>query len=358
MRRIHVKASDEYDVVIGRGLIEKAGGLVKEALPKAESILIVADSNVDAIYGQKVFDSIKGAGFNTAKFVFEAGEQSKNTDTVGKIYEAMNEIGLTRTDAVVTLGGGVAGDMAGFAAATFLRGIRFVQIPTSLLAQVDASVGGKTGVDLSVGKNLVGAFHQPSMVIDDIDTLETLKDETFTEGMAEVIKYAMITDPEFYDMLYEHKDMNIREDPDFLVDMVERCVQNKVDVITEDEFDNGRRQLLNFGHTIGHVIECRSNYTVAHGVAVAKGMGIIARSCKAAGICSAEDCSKLEELCVSYGLPVDDAITAEDAASGAMHDKKKRGGEISLIVMPTIGGAVIKKMNIDELKTFIEKGQE
>lgn len=340
--RIHVRASRQYDVVIGSGLLGRCGSLVKEAVPKASKLLIVSETNVAPIYLDKVKASLEEAGFTVSELIFEAGEQSKNINTISQMWGVMAKAGFTRTDAVVALGGGVTGDMAGFAAATFLRGIEVVQIPTSLLAQVDASVGGKTGIDLPEGKNQVGAFHQPSMVIEDTDCLKTLSAAKFTEGLGEVIKYAFIMDKDLYHKLegYSNK-TGLAGDTATLTDIVRACVADKVDVIENDEFDTGRRQILNFGHTVGHVIERDSNFTLDHGVCVAKGMGIMIRACFASGLMSEDAYNRMISLIEAYGLPSDDEITPEAAVSGAMNDKKKRGNTISLILVNRIGEAEI-----------------
>ncbi|SCW63896.1 3-dehydroquinate synthase [Ruminococcaceae bacterium YRB3002] len=358
--RIHVKASREYDVVIGTGLISRAGSLMKEAVPKATKILIVSETNVAPLYLDTVRESLTGEGFECVEYVFEAGEQSKNIDTVAGMWGVMAKAGFTRTDAAVALGGGVTGDMAGFAAATFLRGIQVVQIPTSLLAQVDASVGGKTGIDLPEGKNQVGAFHQPSMVIEDIECLGTLSEDKFTEGLGEVLKYAFIMDTELYGMLSEYmaegKAANLQHDREMLIRTVTKCVEDKVDVITGDEFDTGRRQILNFGHTIGHVIERNSGFTKDHGVCVAMGMGIMTGRSLAAGLMDQDTHDKIISLIKGYGLPVTDDITPEDAVSGAMNDKKKRGNTISLILVNRIGEAEIVPMTPEQMLEFLTRG--
>jgi len=355
--RIHVRASREYDVVIGSGLLADSGKLVAEAVPKATKLLIVSETNVAPLYMDTVASSLREAGFEVTEYVFEAGEKSKNIDTVADMWASMAKAGFTRTDAVIALGGGVTGDMAGFAAASFLRGIRVVQIPTSLLAQVDASVGGKTGIDLPEGKNQVGAFHQPSMVIEDTDCLKTLPKDKFTEGMGEVLKYAFIMDTKLYDKLARYaedgKAMDLQNDPAALADIVRRCVEDKAEVITEDEHDTGRRQILNYGHTIGHVIERNSGYTKDHGICVAMGMGIMTDCCYAAGRMDKDTYGKMIGLINSYGLPADDDITPDDAVSGAMNDKKKRGDVISLILVNKIGEAEIVPMTPDEYHDFL-----
>ena len=358
--RIHVKASRQYDVVIGHGLLNQCGSLVKEVVPKAVKVLVVTETNVAPLYLDQVTESIINEGIECVEYIFEAGEKSKNIDTVAGMWGAMAQEGFTRTDAIVALGGGVTGDMAGFAAATFLRGIEVIQIPTSLLAQVDASVGGKTGIDLPEGKNQVGAFHQPSMVIEDTDCLGTLPPDKFTEGLGEVLKYAFIMDKELYKILSDYRDAgkakDLQNDSEMLSDVVRRCVMDKVDVIENDEFDTGRRQILNFGHTIGHVIERNSGFTKDHGVCVAMGMGIMTDKCLAAGLMDRETHDKMISLIEDYGLPTGDDITPEDAVSGVMNDKKKRGNTISLILVNKIGEAEIVPMTPEQLLEFLTRG--
>lgn len=358
MKVIDVKASIEYKVTIGSGVINETGRIVKEVAKGITKALLVSDTTVAPLYADKVKAAIEEEGIEVYEYTFEAGEQSKNIDTITAMWGTMAKAGFTRTDAIVSVGGGVAGDMSGFAAATFLRGIKVIQVPTSLLAMVDACVGGKTGIDLKEGKNLVGAFHQPSAVIEDTDCLATLSDEIFSEGMAEVTKYAFIMDLPLYDLLMENssRGIEIRNDAELMEKIVSMCVADKAYVIEVDECDNGLRQTLNYGHTIGHVIERNSNFQLAHGVCVAKGMGIITDAAVAAGRMSQDEAYKIKELIKAYGLPVEDSITPEDAVSGALNDKKKRGNTISLIVVDKIGEAQIVKMTPDELLTFLKGG--
>lgn len=359
MNRIEIHASSDYEVLTGAGLLETCGKLVKEACPGAEKCLVVSETNVAPLYFNTVKSSLEREGFSVYKDVFEAGESSKNISTITGMWGAMADAGFTRTDIVITLGGGVTGDMGGFAAATFLRGIRFVQIPTSLLAMADASVGGKTGIDLKEGKNLVGAFHQPSLVIEDVECLKTLPADRFTEGMAEIIKMALIMDKDLFEKLEEisasGKAMSLQKDTATLLNVVCRSVADKAEVVMEDEHDNGRRQLLNFGHTIGHVIERDSNFSLAHGVCVAKGMGIMSDSCLAAGYTDEETCGRIKKLISDFGLPVSDPISPKDAVKGAMNDKKKRGSHISVILVNRIGEAEIRKMTPEEFMRFLSK---
>ena len=341
MKEIVVKVKDQYKVLVGSGLLKETGKLIADVDRKIQKLMIVSDSNVAPLYMAQLRGSLEAAGFEVFDFVFEAGEKSKTLNTVGDILGALAKVAFTRTDAIVALGGGVATDMAGFAASIFLRGIKVFQIPTSLLAQVDASVGGKTGVDLPEGKNLVGAFWQPNLVIADTALLASLDDVLFTEGMAEVIKYAFIWDEDFYKELLNRVTKNSPE----LEEVVARCIQIKADVVSQDEHDNGLRQLLNFGHTIGHVIEARSNFTVSHGFAVAKGMERISRGSPVH--------DALVQMLKLYELPCDDPISADQIMAGIMNDKKKRGSNITAVIVNEIGKGELKPMPVEDFRKYL-----
>ena len=353
MRTVHVNAaSKSYDVLIGKNAVLALGEEAKKVCPGALKALIVSETNVAGLYLDTVTAQLEDAGFEVIDYVFEAGEQNKNINEIAGMWNKMAEAGFTRTDFVVGLGGGVTTDMAGFAASTFLRGIKVIQLPTSLLAMVDASVGGKTGIDIPMGKNQVGAFWQPSLVLEDTSFLKTLPDEVFTEGMGEVTKHAFIMDLALFDKL-EKANGNIRDDEDLLEEIVFMNVSDKASVVGEDETDNGRRQTLNFGHTVGHVIERDSGFTKPHGICVAKGMGIFMDACVKAGTLSAEDAKRMKDLLAMYKLPASDEITAEDIVKGAMNDKKKRGNTLSVILVNKIGKAEIKKMTAEEFLKFL-----
>ena len=251
---------------------------------------------------------------------------------------------LTRSDMLVALGGGVVGDLAGFAAATYLRGIRFIQVPTTLLAAVDSSVGGKTAIDLPAGKNLAGAFCQPSLVLCDIDTLNTLPLEVFRDGCAEVIKYGVLYDPDLFDTLSNDGLSFDRES------VIARCVELKRDVVMEDEFDTGSRMKLNLGHTIGHGVEARSHFDISHGKAVAIGMAIVSR---ASGCI---DTHRIIRALEQFGLPTHTEYTADELYAYTLSDKKRSGGSVSLIIPRAIGDCTISPTNIENLKSFIEAG--
>ena len=331
-------ASKEYDVIIGNGALGVLSEEVKKLCPRAVKALIVSESNVAPLYLEKVREELIKAGI----------------EAVAGMWNRMAEAGFTRTDIVVGLGGGVTTDMAGFAAATFLRGINVIQLPTSLLAMVDASIGGKTGIDIPMGKNQVGAFWQPVLVLEDTSFLKTLPDEVFTEGMGEVTKHAFIVDPGLLEKL-EKANGNIRDDEDLLEEIVAMNVSDKASVVKEDETDNGRRQILNYGHTIGHVIERDSGFTKPHGICVAKGMGIMIDACVRAGSLDIKDAERMKALLKLYKLPVSDEITPEEIVKGAMNDKKKRGSDISVILVNKIGSAEIRKMTPEEFKRFLSK---
>ena len=346
---IRVSASGSYDVIIDKGIIDSAGEICKKLVEPCKAV-IVTDSNVAPLYLQRVEQSFKVQGFEVLSFVFESGEQSKNIGTLSALLEFAAENRVNSKDIFVALGGGVTGDLTGFAAAVYLRGIKFVQIPTTLLAMVDSSVGGKTAVDLKAGKNLAGAFYQPSVVICDYSTLDTLKKETFAEGMAEVIKYGVIFDKELFDAV---KTGEVKNKNDYII---ERCVELKRDVVEIDERDKGERQLLNFGHTIGHAVEKCSNFEVSHGNAVAIGMMIAAKASFKLGF-SKEDCApEIEKALINNYLPTKTDFNAQELFDCALNDKKRRGNTINLIVPEKIGRCIRKEQNTQQVLEFIKLG--
>jgi len=349
MKTVTVNTSKSYEIKIGSGLLNTIG---QEAvsLGKATKVCIVSDSNVFPLYGQCVTDSLMQAGLEVSSFVFQAGEHMKNGDTFLSLLNALAEMQLTRTDLVVALGGGVVGDLAGFAAACYLRGIRFIQVPTTLLAAVDSSVGGKTAIDLAAGKNLAGAFWQPSLVLCDTDTLQSLPDEIFRDGCAEVIKYAVLYDPSLFDELMTQGLDFDREA------VITRCVEWKRDVVMEDEFDTGSRMKLNLGHTFGHGVEAKSNFTISHGQGVSIGMAIAARASQKQNLCSEGCCRQILNILKRFHLPAETAFTAEELFDCTLSDKKRTGGTIRLIIPREIGCCDILPTPISELKSFIEAG--
>jgi len=353
METVEVKTGAPYRIEIGRGLLDSLGDKVR-ALTKAKKAMIVTDETVYALYFERAARSLESVGIEVLEFVIPSGETSKSTGNLIKLWETLAENALTRSDVIVALGGGVVGDLAGFAAATYLRGIKYIQVPTTLLAMTDSSVGGKTAVDLKAGKNLAGAFYQPCAVVCDPDTLATLRRETLSDGMAEVIKYAMINNPVIIDKLFLYTE----SDSALLDEIIALCIEDKRDIVSRDEFDRGERALLNFGHTPAHAIERLSNYTVTHGSAVAVGMMIISRASAKLGLCNADVPETLEKLLDKFSLPKDTEFGAEDMAKAALGDKKRSGDRIDLILSYGVGDARICPTKIDELCEIFRKGTE
>ena len=349
MTTVTVRASRPYEVTIGRGLLDTVGWQAAGQW-KGRSAAVVSDSTVAPLYLNRVKDSLERAGFQVHSFVFPAGEDQKNGGTYLKLLEFLAARRLTRADGLIALGGGVVGDLAGFAVATFLRGIGFLQLPTTLLAAVDSSVGGKTAIDLTNGKNLAGAFYQPQAVLCDLDTLDTLPAEVFADGCAEVIKYGMIGDPA---LLARLETVDFRADPE---ELVARCVAQKRDLVEQDEFDTGARQLLNLGHTLGHGVEACSGYTVSHGRAVAIGMTLVTRAAVAFGRCPAEVLPRLRRLLERYGLPDATAYSAQALYEKTLSDKKRSGDTISLVVPIAWGASQLVRIPVSELPAWIERG--
>ena len=343
MKTVTVNASKQYDIHIGPGLLDSLGHEARK-LGKAEKVCIVSDSNVFPLYGEQARLSLEAEGFSVCTYVIPAGEQSKNIRSYTSLLEFLAGSRLTRTDLIVALGGGVVGDLAGFAAATYLRGIRFIQIPTTLLAAVDSSVGGKTAIDLDAGKNLCGAFWQPSLVLCDTDTLSTLPEDIFRDGCAEVIKYAVLYDEPFFSYL-EQTDLNFDREA-----VIARCVEMKRDVVMEDEFDTGARMKLNLGHTIGHGVEARSEFSLSHGKSVAIGMAIVAR----ASHCP--DAGRIVKCLEAFCLPTTAQYPAEDIYRYTLSDKKRSGGTVKLIIPEKIGHCAIVPTPVEEILPLIKEG--
>ena len=349
MKRITVNTSKKYDVLIGEGILASAGEYFEETFGKARRVLVLTDDNVAPLYLDTLSSALRAKGFEPESYVIPNGESSKSTENLIAVLEFMAEKRFTRTDILAALGGGVVGDLGGLAASLYCRGIAFVQLPTTLLAAVDSSVGGKTAVDLKAGKNLMGAFLQPSLVICDHTTLDTLPAQVFSDGCAEVIKYGVINDRAFFDSL----DGGIKEN---LEDVIAACVKNKARVVENDEFDKGERQLLNLGHTIGHAIELLSDFGISHGSAVAMGMTVVANAACNMGLCSEDDVVRLVKVLTNAGLPTECPYNAHELAQAAMGDKKRAGDSITLVMPYGIGNSRLYKVSTDELENIILKG--
>ena len=341
MKTIRLKLSVNYEIKIAGGLLPCCGNLTA-ALKKPCAVTLVSDDIVYHLYGETVKTSYEQAGFSVATFIFPNGEGSKNFGMVERLLEFMAAKQITRNDLVIALGGGVVGDLAGFAAAIYQRGVAYLQIPTTLLAAVDSSVGGKTGIDLFAGKNLAGAFYQPIAIFCDPETLKTLPQSVFNDGLCEVIKYGCIADESLFAMLL-HDDIQ-----DKLSDIVATCVSIKGDIVMRDELDLNERQLLNFGHTAGHAIERLSDYRITHGRAVAMGMCIMARNTGCA--------DELLKVFQKYDIDSDCPYTAKEIAQKALADKKRSGGIITLVLLERIGKAYLHKVDVSEMEGIFAKG--
>ena len=343
----------EYDIVIARGLLAQAGARIRAVLPRARKLAVVTDTNVAPLYYNRVKASLEAAGFEVRLFTVSAGEESKNPFQLAALWEGFLDFGLTRTDAVAALGGGVVGDLAGFAAATILRGVAFVQIPTTLLAQVDSSVGGKVAIDLDAGKNLAGAFHQPKLVLMDPDALDTLDLPQFMDGMAEVIKYGCIWDADFFDFLTARPSK-----PELTADIehiLYTCCDIKRQVVEQDEHDTGLRMLLNFGHTLGHAYELAGHYAEwTHGQAVAAGMCMAAKLGAALGVTPADVPERVEAALGALGQVTWLYCSMDDYAAAIGLDKKGAGADITLILLDRMGHAVPHKLPKAELLRLLD----
>ncbi|MDB2110826.1 3-dehydroquinate synthase [Clostridium paraputrificum] len=340
---------NSYNILIEKGLLNKLGEELKN-IYFGEKIFIITDENVDKYYGSKVKDELDKIGYKTRKMVLAPGEKTKSFSTLPSIYNELLDFKLTRKELIITLGGGVIGDLGGFAASTFLRGVSFIQIPTSLLAQVDSSVGGKVAVDLEKGKNLVGSFYQPKAVFIDPDVLNTLPEKFYKDGMAEVIKYGCIKDRDFFYML---KSLKSREEVmNNIEDILYKCCYIKKSVVERDEKDLGERMLLNFGHTLGHAIEKYYNFTgYSHGEAVAIGMYNISLKSEYEGITEKGVAEEIKEILINYDLPYKVDIKDNNKIIDTISlDKKNIGNVLKVILLKSIGESIIYDTTSDFFK--------
>lgn len=330
-----------YDIVIQKGIINTLAHEIK-SLFKGKKIFIITDKNVDKFYGNLVLNNLINSGYDVKKMVLKPGEETKNFSTLPLVYDELLNFKFTRSDLIITLGGGVIGDLGGFVASTYLRGVAFVQCPTTLLAQVDSSVGGKVGVDLDKGKNLVGSFYHPKKVVIDPEVLNTLSDRVFNDGMAEVIKYGCIRDKEFFGNLINYS--NKKEVMHNIEYIIHNCCKIKKEIVEKDEKDMGQRMLLNFGHTIGHAIEQYFNYTkYTHGEAVAIGMYEITKLSEELGITKIGTKEIIKDILIKYNLPYELTIDINELIETMKLDKKNLENNINLIFLKEIGESLIYK---------------
>lgn len=334
-----------YKITVDKGVLKKLPKILKKKFSYSRYV-IITDTTVKRLYGNELKKGLTQAGLNVELLSFPNGEKSKNLKTVEKLINKMLSEEYDRSTCVIALGGGVVGDIAGFVASAYMRGIDFIQIPTTLLAMADASVGGKTGVNTRFGKNLIGAFHQPVAVFADIDTLQTLPDNELKNGYAEVIKQACIRDKKLFAYLEKHNLKILAKDPKKLKKIVTHSVQIKADVVSRDTKENGIRMILNYGHTYGHAIEKALKYTLHHGYAVAIGMCIINKMAVKEKVMKAKDAARIEGLLAAAGLPtkLPKKLTKAKLNKLLKTDKKRRGNKQNLIVVPRIGTAAIVEM--------------
>ena len=343
-----------YNVVIGRGVLSQAGARLRPLLKRGR-VAVVTDRHVEALHGAALTRSLREAGIKVDTIVIEPGECAKSFAGLELVSAELLALGLERGDLVVAFGGGVVGDLAGFAAAIYKRGIDFAQIPTTLLAQVDSSVGGKTAIDTPAGKNMIGAFHQPRLVLADLDILNTLPEREVTCGLAEVLKYGLLGDRDFFDWLEARTPDLLRRDPDALGHAVGRSVEMKAAIVARDEREGGARALLNLGHTFAHAIEAETGFGEAlkHGEAVGVGCALAFRFSAMLGLCGVEDASRAAAVLAAAGLPTTlTAVRAEPFSARALlahmkQDKKASGGGVTLILARAIGDAFVAR-NVDE----------
>lgn len=342
LTKITVKSNKKYDVIIARDILKDTGALIQKVIKPCKA-LVITDDIVDGLYSNTVISSLENSGFKVQKFVFANGEKSKNMDTFAQILSFLAKNQFTRTDCVVALGGGVVGDIAGFSASAYLRGIKYIQIPTTLLAQIDSSVGGKTAIDIPEGKNLVGAFCQPSLVIADVNCLDSLPQEIYIDGMGEGVKYAIL----------DKKVWKILQNTDFsLVDFVSACVSYKAKIVKKDEFEKNVRKYLNLGHTVAHGIEILSGFSISHGKAVSMGIEIIAKASFKHGYIDEELLNsilvllkdKIGDTSCSYGL--------NEILNIALVDKKRKANTLTLVMVNGIGKPLLEKVNVDNLTEY------
>jgi len=346
---IRVYVSQEYDIMVGHALLDDIGSHIAN-LGGVEQVVLVSDNNVYALYAARAEASIRKQGMQAYSFVFPQGEGSKSLYTFERAMEFMSSHGFTRSDCVVALGGGVTGDLAGFSAAVYMRGLRFVQIPTTLLATVDSAIGGKTGLNLNTSKNLIGAFHQPNLVICDLDVLDTLPEGEFRNGVSEIIKFAVICS----DTLFRAVEAGAIHSN--LTQVITDCIDLKRKIVEEDEFGHtGERQILNFGHTVGHAIELCSYFRIPHGEAVAKGMIVMSKMAELLGIQEEPVYGRLRKVIQREGLSTDIPFSARSLSATVMSDKKRSGENIDLILPVKIGDCIIRRVKIKEYALLLEQ---
>jgi 3-dehydroquinate synthase len=350
------KTSSSYEIRIGHKIIDRMALIIAKN-HKAGRYVLITDDSVGSIYAKKMMDCFKDVGLNISLIEFPAGESSKNINTVLDIVGKLLELGADRSTMLIALGGGVVGDLVGFIASVYMRGIPCIQIPTTLIGQVDSSIGGKTAIDLTHGKNLLGTFCQPRAVFADLTFLETLPDKEFNNGLAEIIKYGIIDDEKMFSILEENMDTVKSRDSAFMLKLVEGCCRIKKSIVEIDEKEQGLRRLLNFGHTLGHALEAVSQYTISHGEGVALGMIAAARISKKMRYLDAIQLTRIEEVILKAGLPgkIPQNFSAAEIISRLAMDKKKKDDVVHFVLlkkigMPFVHGGIENKLIYDVIE--------
>ena len=344
------KVSTSYEIYIGRDILDRIGMIVAKN-DIASRYIVITDSNVSDLHGERFLRALSDMGIQADMIEFPAGEASKNVDVMLDIIKKLLDMGVDRKSALIALGGGVVGDLTGFVASTYMRGIPYIQVPTTLLAQVDSSIGGKTGIDLSVGKNLLGAFYQPKVVFIDLSFLQTLPPREFNNGMAEIVKYGIIEDTELFSLLEDEAKTIRSGNMAFLETVIGRSCRIKKSIVETDEKESGLRRILNFGHTIGHAIEAESGYALSHGEAVSIGMAAAAMISEKLKYLPSRDMERIRKLAEALGLPssIPDFLSTEGILSRLKTDKKKQGDVINFILLKKLGSAFVSSEAPEEM---------
>lgn len=349
--------TDLYQIYVGHNLLKQAGKLIRSST-SGSKILIVTHPNLQKLYGAELLGSLETAGYSVTTALIPSGEHSKSFDSYQKLIDTLAKNRFTREDIVVAFGGGVISDLAGFVAATYMRGCSLIHIPSSLLAMIDSSIGGKTALDLPFGKNLVGAFYNPKAVIVDLELLNSIPAPLLQDSCGELIKYGVLSGSNLFNKIILARNPMQVIDASHRQELIQACVEIKKSIVEEDFKEAGSRKLLNLGHTLGHAIETLSNFELGHGSCVAAGTNMMAKACSKLGLCSCNDVEKIAQLTQSYNLPTSTSFTVEELYSTALHDKKSHTDSIDVALIYGIGDVRIERKSFAELKQLIELAKE
>ena len=349
--------TDLYQIYVGHNLLKQAGKLIRSST-SGSKILIVTHPNLQNLYGAELLGSLETAGYSVTTALIPSGEHSKSFDSYQKLIDTLAKNRFTREDIVVAFGGGVISDLAGFVAATYMRGCALIHIPTSLLAMIDSSIGGKTAIDLPFGKNLVGAFYNPKAVIVDLELLNSIPAPLLQDSCGELSKYSVLSGSNLFNKIILARNPMQVIDASYRQELIQACVEIKKSIVEVDFKEAGSRKLLNLGHTLGHAIETLSNFELGHGSCVAVGTNMMAKACSKLGLCSCKDAEKIAQLTQSYNLPTSTSFTVEELYSTALHDKKSHTDSIDVTLIYGIGDVRIERKSFAELKQLIALAKE